>query len=717
MVIGIQEQATIRPANYSEWYKNLLNGAHHASSPILTPPIFVWHLGIWKSDKFANTKEDAIKARYDRVLQIDTFLAKLFARLYVDPKTGRSRTPGVTRFHTPALNAQTLRLFASTVDFSSDYLSYTLTCPTDDKILGSFTDQNVLTYFVDWYGISVTFRFEFHTEYLTMTGCLDLSMRKPIVSRRRDQVETQNVLEELQITFRYLNTLNRLIVSPDGSKKKRAYGKVLRRLYFSPRYFLQKGILRVTDEEVKEFGTVFADFRGLVLGLPGGKKIASLPAGATAAVAFKEPFWRNSAKTAGPSTEPCKEGYWEKQRQAFWPLITAQMDGVNFADHEVSVSRMLGSRALVATTLGVQRQGDKSKGLPVLYLALTRSTDGRQIGRLVENLSRLGTFRLAALAEFARLRRAGRILKVVENNIKTTYTKLHNAKKLAIAKYPAFDKLGANKQGEVIARIKAGILDRQLGGIGNNMNEVAHVFRKNWPIDDDLEHRIERSHYYANKFRKGVKILRIERLEGFLPYNIFVERRMGAAYEYMALLLNRFERVKANVNMLYQIEIGQRSRVAQVQTATSEARIWKFQKFADAALITALLPYYCGQIIIEKIFGWGSPFSNIMWAIGWFPLLFHVLYPGRERRDAWLKSNIFPKLEKNWSICLSVLEKTWRTLFHEPTRQAKFHRVIQSQKKVYGEIWREPTRYEIMVLSAICLFVCAVIAYRYLLFW
>src|SRR6185312_13999520 len=132
---------------------------------------------------------------------------------------------------------------------------------------------------------------------------------------------------------------------------------------------------------------------------------------------------------------------------------------------------------------------------------------------------------------------------------------------------------------------RAAILAKCLPKIGASLNAIAKEFAKaNEPLyqSDNFERRIALSRLYISRFRQLAGRLRIGRLEGFVPYDEFVERKLGAAYALIDLISARFERIKADVTVLRQIETAQHNRV--VQEITLE-----LQLSADVALFIFLL--------------------------------------------------------------------------------------------------------------------------------
>lgn len=89
-------------------------------------------------------------------------------------------------------------------------------------------------------------------------------------------------------------------------------------------------------------------------------------------------------------------------------------------------------------------------------------------------------------------------------------------------------------------------------------------------------------------------MLRIKGLEGHQAYDQFVERRLGAEFEYIDRLGIRYERALNNIAMIDQ---DYRTREAY----NAQLKILKIQALGEFALFAALLPYYISSIILHII--------------------------------------------------------------------------------------------------------------------
>ncbi len=288
----------------------------------------------------------------------------------------------------------------------------------------------------------------------------------------------------------------------------------------------------------------------------------------------------------------------------FWPFLTASIREIELKKHEFSVSLMLDKRALVATALGVQPL-KRDKRAPLSYFVFTNVHDGRQIGRLVDGLTRMGTARIAALFNLGNLRRSAMYLKYVEDAIARTFKSISTLEPdtLKDDQGKPYSLLGPEQKALLIAQTKAGILGNGLVETGQHMSEALKQFAPD-PSQDVLEDRVERARYYAEKFRRGVGALRISKLEGFLPYDEFVERRLGSDYDFMDLLSQRLGRVRQTLQR--STRCISRNSVRSLKRAR-----WRLKKKSDACRRSPIWLYpwrWCPTIwdILQSSACWAS---------------------------------------------------------------------------------------------------------------
>lgn len=193
----------------------------------------------------------------------------------------------------------------------------------------------------------------------------------------------------------------------------------------------------------------------------------------------------------------------------YWPFIKSAPNGLSKS--EVIACTVLDRTALYVSTLGHHSRNNRdSDGDPINYLVVTSTSSRWQIGRLVDRINRLGTYRLIALRNLQKLSSANLEIQAMGDVL----DRLENA-------------ISRQQDSSDIVRICAHILNR----IGSN-------------TDGGLSYRVYRSRYYVNYFKTVIPDLRIDRIEGFQPYDAFVRRRLFGRYEFIDRLGQRLEQLR-----------------------------------------------------------------------------------------------------------------------------------------------------------------------------
>src|SRR5262249_334495 len=116
-----------------------------------------------------------------------------------------------------------------------------------------------------------------------------------------------------------------------------------------------------------------------------------------------------------------------------------------------------------------------------------------------------------------------------------------------------------------------------------------------------LSYRIERSRYYVTQFRDGISGLRIRRIESFQPYDVFVERRLAATFDFIDRLGKRHERLENHISSLYQYflphnamaikpKIESRNETIQEnQAAAEEHRFWEGLNLTTGSIVNVAI--------------------------------------------------------------------------------------------------------------------------------
>lgn len=549
--------------------------------PIVLTPLFVWHLAVWSPVVVAESQTQATRKQNRRLRRIDLAIVQLLARLAFFQ-------PGVSEIETDFRDGEELCLFGLPV-------SQLAKAKRDRSLLKRAAGvgdghEQVRAMRITWFGLKITFRFEVLAEIVMLTTYVDASSLPAATPEA-----TVEVSRSLDMLRSGLSELNALLC--DGEMNSGKYGEVFKRIYKAPRKTILLHILRMETKDVLPFGSDFADFRGLVISSPaeppasGAERFFALP-GETPLI--------DDAVSPWPSPAPLSSKRWQAKLRVLWPfLMTPPAEAASPEQHELTISRMLGGRALLTTSLSLDQQ--KSVRSPLHYLIYTNGTSPWETGRMLNTLAHTGTFRLAALLNMGKMRRVAPQLTVCETLIRKALDTLAQ-------KFDGDAEMLDEAERQIrIVKARADVLADCLPRIGESLNAMTAEFsrKNNAPLQaDNFERRIALSRLYVARFRQLVARLRIERLEGFVPYDEFVERKLGAAYALIDLISARFERIKADVTSLRQIETAQRSRL-------SGDQISRFQETADIVLFFFLLPYYAGEVLIEKI---GGMHDNDRWA-------------------------------------------------------------------------------------------------------
>jgi uncharacterized membrane-anchored protein len=121
-----------------------------------------------------------------------------------------------------------------------------------------------------------------------------------------------------------------------------------------------------------------------------------------------------------------------------------------------------------------------------------------------------------------------------------------------------------------------------------------------------LEYRLIRSRYYRGQFFRSMKTLRIKRLEGYQPYDEFVERRLQSAFGFIEGIEARLQNVRTEWHALDELYLTtavtiltseidrQQTRVAQTEEDIKGIQIW-----GELFLTVFFIPYYFLSVLFH----------------------------------------------------------------------------------------------------------------------
>jgi len=451
-------------------FPRINRGVHRKAANPVGAPALIWHLGIWRYPAVGATSPKKTTDEMDQD-----------ASQYIQ---------ALKKHLTPP---------SDTISFDDYGDLFTNEIGTDDAQRG-----NIATFIFRWNRIYCTIRIEVHTEYITITSTLDASLQPKL--REGEKLEqiyaTNDVYRNISEQFK---ALNEYFSCSNGIEELKGVSNELYNLVWSS---FESQVINFKDLNAQNIGKVFADFRGIVSASPfpadkenradGTKNFSGAPFQVT------ETHRPSDHRDGFPPVDDEMECEWARSCvRTIWPFIDCKK---SIPEVEFTVSRMLDGRAIYASSLGqhnIKIRPELSND-PVVFYLHSYTDDRWQIGRLIDRLTQAGTSRLAAIIEIDALHLARKKIDALESTIRETRDAIHLA-------------LGAISKGKP---------NRQTS-IDAKFNESQQKFAE---LNDDfmtnsIEYRLERSIYYLSQFDISVKSLRIKRLEGYQPYDEYVNRR------------------------------------------------------------------------------------------------------------------------------------------------------------------------------------------------
>ena len=542
------------PEDAHQQYHQLHSGAHRKIATRVGVPSFVRHLAYWQPEN---------EKREQWIDEIDHRLCKLYHRL-------RLNSEGyVTQLKLNTGSGDHISLF------NGRYCKEDTECKKDTTQAGPYSvpdERRVVRFKFRWHFIPVAIRCELHSEYFSITYIIDAS-RVLHDAKECEKAKIEPMFKFVNDTF---DSLSIFLMHGFNEQSAAVREGLYRDLYENiPEKFFDEVMSPPSErtiEDRKKVGSIFADFCIVLIG-------DRPETGADGINRFsRRPFSqsRDEGRPMGPD-HPSPDVNWASDKvKVLLPFIAPR--GEPFSMYDVTASRMLDGRTIYASALAPQPD-EKCVSLHAIHYS--SSLDRRQIGRLVDRLNHLGDLRLAAIIDAESFRKISNSISEIEDGMQGASDLIH-AQNLSAA---------AEKLRDIYNR---------MGKIGKS-------------IDGGFTNRVERSRYYVKQWRDGVGDLRIKRIEGFQPYDLFIERRLGATFEYVDRVGARFERVQKDIAQLEQYYLTQGN--LKVNEGIEE-----FQKWGEIALLMFLVPYYAGHLFYEisKSSGERSEASERgAWALIW----------------------------------------------------------------------------------------------------
>lgn len=263
---------------------------------------------------------------------------------------------------------------------------------------------------------------------------------------------------------------------------------------------------RKAHDLIKAQLRMFADFRSIILPSAFPHNVRDSQPGSPP-VDFSATFTEPRAGEPPVSKIMGRMGRFLEEESA----ARAELSGTLFLDGRTIYLSSYGSPASAKRL----HSGD---GRSARYIMLTKPGSRWQLGRLVERLNVIGTFRLAALRNLGGLNAASEDIRAIGRR----------ADEFQVA--GPLSPLDGKRAFNALRQSFANITKR--------------------PIVGGLNYRIERSRYYVESFNRTLPGLRIGRIEGYQPYDEFVSRRYAATWDRISRLGFRYSRLQQRLEFL-----------------------------------------------------------------------------------------------------------------------------------------------------------------------
>jgi hypothetical protein len=557
------------PKKYDDNYRSINAGSHHKPSSIVGVPALVQHLAYWRPSK---REQDAWIEAIDRRLYI----------IYIHLKDSLP----LNDIWTNAKEGERLCLFHCVygIDKNSRPFDAPLQtkCNPNDPNRQS-NDYQVIQYVFKWHGIEATIRSELHLEFFTMTVILDMSYTDDKANASGDEK-----INELCKTYK---ELNHLINSEE--QKKSALSTIHDFLYetiwdnFHAEILCPPGYTDYDgSKDHKAIGTIFADFRILLTGSAQRKEedkcCYSVFSKSGSTLLFRSPFEQSDDKGCPPEDPFVQvEEFDNHNNEAkkvitrLWPFLTSKK-GLDLHEYEFTACLMSNRHLIYATAMGPQPYNNSAIS-PLFAFHYWNTNNRWQIGRMVDRLNYAGTMRLASIKDIDKLIGYARELHTIQHTVENA---------------------------------------RDSNELGKKLEDLQKSFKlANNLIDHGVNFRIHRSRYYVRQLKYTLKALRLEngRIEGYQPYDEFLFRRLGPAFEFIDRLGIRYDQAKKDIADLVQFNLAKSSLVIQEEIFERNNAIKNLQTTGEDALFLVLLPYYTSNITIHAFHLEDSHYSPLVW--------------------------------------------------------------------------------------------------------
>jgi hypothetical protein len=251
--------------------------------------------------------------------------------------------------------------------------------------------------------------------------------------------------------------------------------------------------------------------------------------------------------------------------RARWPFVIQANAAAD--ERDIVACGMLGKRAIYITAMGAMTaqttpssepaQKTYADVRPVRYIFMVRrSPDRLQLGRLIEHINTMGTFRLMALKELSLFRQVGTSVRIYGHLVDAASEQfnallIHQEDDFEKKDQPLFEMeynaaSGSPRNPLQYIRHTKNIqrLQNALCQIQSRINMDASRFT------GGMAFRVSRSRYYVRSLKERIPDLEISTIPPYQSYLAFVRRRLFATFDYIDDIGERASRLAARLTRI-----------------------------------------------------------------------------------------------------------------------------------------------------------------------
>jgi hypothetical protein len=547
-------------------YRLVVSGAHRKPPPLIGAPALILHYALWQPDLDAASWH----------LGVDLFLCNVFRILRGEICLDKELVSPNYDYE-----GDNLYLFRHVVKKISDIGLHEMEWISSNYLEPFFPERINMRYDVFsvrtvFHGINLTVRAELYSEFFTLSFTSDFDIingnRSEVNPYAKDFFDIYQLIKALFKSHAGKDIVD--IVPSNSSNRLKQINRTLHRRFRDviTDKIIKKSIKSLGNGNEQLLGTVFGEFHGAVFGLqPSFRGLTSIDVGDTPA----KPKTRTIQSQVG--THKFSNDVATRVVDAMWPLIKEiqrykdqeEKDEGHYGKPEFTATLFQDRRSIYISSLGwLDPRLESQEVRPIVYTLVVSYRSRWALGRLIERMHMMGTLRLAAMRDIEKITSAGEDLKSLEETLRQAEERL-------------------NTSGSLHQELNGTALAQQCLATGSH-------------IKFGLMHRVERSKYYWHEFERILNSSRCGRIEGFQPYDQFVNRRMYATFDYIQRVGERYKELRQEIDLILR-----KNNATKINTIVSklEENADETNDLLDSAeyIIAAPLVYYLGHIFMAII--------------------------------------------------------------------------------------------------------------------